>query len=693
MARTGLTIPRFGVGRSGLRAPVSAKLINRATAAWKAGRATGDGQYLYDLTGNGHHAQFGSQAPARVFADGPAGQDGFLRLPGVAGNYASVPDEAALDITGDIDVRARLSSSWSPPSPAIVLSKDGGGSNRTWAFAVMPAGGLRLETFADGSTVNTFASTASVPFSAGEVGWVRAVLDADDGAGGAVVRFYTSTDYDPDSETGTWTQLGADRTLGSTTSLYNSTADVEVGARSSGASNVLAGTVARAQLFDGIDGTKVLDVDFTGQADGADAITAVTGQTVTVSSTPGADTNDPKLLTCDDGKQYAYLPGVAGNYLYVEDGPTLDITGDLDLRIDLAADDWSNGDQMLLSKIHTGHPSTAYGLRLTGLGYLRLTWSEDGTTWIEKVSGLPVPAADGERLQVRATLDVDNGAGGYDVTFYTRGSYEEAWVQLGSTITGGVTTSVHAGTARLEIGSRNHGTVWNLTGKVYAAEVRDGVDGTVVASFDATDRSRLAEPFNTYTDPQGNTWTLKRESSGRKLAVVDRTLLLFGTDDYLEAPDHPALDVDAGDDLTDVVLFRGLGTSAANNYRLIVKRSGTIGSGIGPVLYWSITSDAVLARIDDSDGPTRIASATPGMASGQLGHAALRLDRATDTIEALTSEDDDSSTAAGADDLSNAAALRVGEFLDGEIVGAARFVGEALTDTELAQVAAELKAA
>src|SRR5690606_31448163 len=62
-----------------------------------------------------------------------------------------------------------------------------------------------------------------------------------------------------------------------------------------------------------------------------------------------------------------------------------------------------------------------------------------------------VGITDGQRVQVRVTLDVDNGAGGCDVTvaYRTDGVIDSGtgWTTIGSTITNAFTTSINGCTA------------------------------------------------------------------------------------------------------------------------------------------------------------------------------------------------------------------------------------------------------
>ena len=93
-------------------------------------------------------------------------------------------------------------------------------------------------------------------------------------------------------------------------------------------------------------------------------------------------------------------------------------------------------------------------------------------------------------------------------------------------------------------------STYNIAGKIHRAQVYDGIDGTLVADFDP---SLSRQPHRSLVDSVGNVWTINRSTSGRKAALVDQPMFLFGTDDYMEAPDHDDLDFGAGQDFTVVV--------------------------------------------------------------------------------------------------------------------------------------------
>src|SRR5690606_32664187 len=101
--------------------------------------------------------------------------------------------------------------------------------------------------------------------------------------------------------------------------------------------------------------------------------------------------------------------------------------------------------------------------------------------------------------------DVNNGAGGRTIRFYTAPSIAGPWTQLGDPVIQGGTTSIHSGTAPLTVGAYNAGASEPFVGRVWAAEVRDGIDGSLVAAADFT---QLAEGTTAFTDATGRNWTI-----------------------------------------------------------------------------------------------------------------------------------------------------------------------------------------
>jgi hypothetical protein len=204
------------------------------------------------------------------------------------------------------------------------------------------------------------------------------------------------------------------------------------------------------------------------------------------------------------------LDGTSGDYASTPDHASLDITGDLDLRAYVTADDWTPASaQTLVAKWTASGDERQYRLWLDTDGTLNLSWSTDGTagTAVTRTSTVaPTPDPDTGALAVRATLDVDDGASGHVVTFYTAATIAGSWTQLGDPVTTAGTTSVDAGAAVLEAGSHDAGTAERFIGVIHAVEVYDGIDGTAVANPVFEDEAGATASFD---DAAGRTWTVQ----------------------------------------------------------------------------------------------------------------------------------------------------------------------------------------
>jgi hypothetical protein len=176
------------------------------------------------------------------------------------------------------------------------------------------------------------------------------------------------------------------------------------------------------------------------------------------------------------------IPGGVGDYIEINAGGSDTVSsgyyvpvlsGDLDIRVHAALDDWSNGgNQTMMAKWETtAMNGRAFALYLDGTANLVLIWSTDGTaTSFTKTSTTPVVAANGAAKWVRATLDVDNGAAGNDVRFYTSDD-GVTWTQLGTTVTTAGVTTIKDTTphANIEIGALDQGASFRANGVFYGA--------------------------------------------------------------------------------------------------------------------------------------------------------------------------------------------------------------------------------
>jgi len=622
----------------------------------------------------------------------------YVYLPGVSGNYLSVPDNASLDIAGDIDLRAYVTlDDWTPTTNNSIIAKEVT-ANRSYHLRVTTAGLLQLLWYADGTNVISQSSTIAPTVADGAALWIRATLDVDNGAGGYDVKFYTSPD-------GTiWTQLGTTLTGASTTSIFSGTATVTLGG-SSTSGNYLAGKLFRAQIFNGIDGTKVLDVDTSVITSGAaTSFFALSGETVTINrATSGrksvAVVHPVWLFGTDDYMEvnnrymssgtYLYLPGVASNYASTPDAAALDITGDIDLRVKVAMDDWTPASaSVLLAKRTSSTTQVSYSLFLNTTGTLAFLWSTDGTTPITRTSTVATGIADGATKWVRATLDVDNGASGHDVVFYTSDD-GITWTQLGTTITTAGTTSVYSGTAILEIGSTSGGGSSTSRGKFFRAQVLNGIDGTV--AFDANFETSITSLLQTsFTESSANaaTVTINRSGSAYRSAGITTAGYLYpGATNTFRASSVDYLNFGASDSFTVLAVTRQWSSSIATNG--LVSKGSTSAAPPGYTLYKYAGGPSAYLQI--ADGTVNPTAQTVAQTAGAILLSAGVRDTSSDNLIAYAG----STAGTAVTDTTTASLVNftqffigrtsTGGYLDGELVAAAVF-RRALTAGEIATI-------
>lgn len=273
-------------------------------------------------------------------------------------------------------------------------------------------------------------------------------------------------------------------------------------------------------------------------------------------STTSADSNDALFLAWpgDNGGNYVYLPGVSGNYLSVPDQAALDITGDIDIRVRVAMENWTPATiNSLISKWSGTVGQNAYDFYVATSGNLVLNWSADGTTTIAKTSTAAPSVTNGQDIWLRVTLDVDNGASGNDVKFWTSAD-GITFTQLGSTVTTAGITSIFVGNLDLRIGQRVGGSALPLAGKLYRAQVLNGINGTTVLDLDTSViASSSATSLAAVT---GQTVTINRSTTGRKSVAVCQPTWLLGTDDFMQVADDALLDFEKDDQFSVVYAYR-----------------------------------------------------------------------------------------------------------------------------------------
>lgn len=204
---------------------------------------------------------------------GPTG----LVCPGTTGNYASTPHAAAISLANDMDIRVYVAScpTWTPAADGGLTCKKNSGSVAGWRFLVKTTGALVYTIGA----VADYTSTASVPFTAGQAGWVRVTRQQSTGD----IKFYTSSDGV------SWSQLGT-TVAGSTTTTLTNTEALFVGyGQTTGLP--FFGTIGRVTVYSDLtETTKVFDANLTTAADYCTSFTESSANAATVTITA---TNTP----------------------------------------------------------------------------------------------------------------------------------------------------------------------------------------------------------------------------------------------------------------------------------------------------------------------------------------------------------------------------------------------------------------
>lgn len=197
-------------------------------------------------------------------------------------------------------------------------------------------------------------------------------------------------------------------------------------------------------------------------------------------------------------------------YASTPDSVATSITGDIDIRIDLeiqGGSTWYEDDSYLVSKYTVADPGWAFAVAGAGIGtggHLYFEWFTSTPTQVAALSTVPMTGPASGRRALRVILDVDNGASGNTVTFYTASTIAGPWTQLGAPIVQAGVTNLRDTAVPTVVGALPDGIT--ISRKViYSAEVRSGIAGTVVASPNFAAKTAGTTSF---ADTQGNTWTM-----------------------------------------------------------------------------------------------------------------------------------------------------------------------------------------
>jgi len=200
------------------------------------------------------------------------------------------------------------------------------------------------------------------------------------------------------------------------------------------------------------------------------------------------------------------LPGTSGAYASTPDHASLDIVGDIDIRVEYV-DSYALTalpTRAWVSKYLSTGNQRSYMLRHNGgTAVKELLWTTGGISSVSP-NGSVAGALVNNPGAARCTLEV-NVASQYRVTWYTASSRNGPWTQVQQQTLGAAATSIFSGSALLLVGAASDGTVDPFKGRITYAEVRSGVGGTIVAN---PDFSAQAPGTTSFADSTGKTWTI-----------------------------------------------------------------------------------------------------------------------------------------------------------------------------------------
>lgn len=177
-------------------------------------------------------------------------------------------------------------------------------------------------------------------------------------------------------------------------------------------------------------------------------------------------------LDCSTGTTSRYLqPSVAPH-----------LAGVIDVRLKLSRGDWTPATlNSMVGRSGDAGSRSWYCAFQANNGRPQFTYSTDGTALVAiTVNAAPV-VNDGDTTWVRWVFTPDDGAGNNTFKAY-QSSDGITWTQLGSTVTtAGAVTVFDATDQGITLGNNAPGAISDTTARIYEVEVRDGIDGKIIA--------------------------------------------------------------------------------------------------------------------------------------------------------------------------------------------------------------------
>ncbi len=227
--------------------------------------------------------------------------------------------------------------------------------------------------------------------------------------------------------------------------------------------------------------------------------------------------------------QYYDMDGNAGTHIETATDVSFDVfVGGFAVQARVAAAQWDEATFAAVAKRGGGEFDAwqlSYNKTSLKLGF---AWEEDPSGARSHTSTVTSLFWNGEANWLKVTLLFDNGAGQYELKFWTGGTGETPiWVQSGDTITGSTgVSSILANADVVSLGARAipFGGLEIFHGRYYEASVFDAaVGGTEVFHFDADDFNLGDGDGDIASDVLGVVWELKDGTPSSVIAGVSKT--------------------------------------------------------------------------------------------------------------------------------------------------------------------------
>ncbi|WP_329597757.1 hypothetical protein OIE43_18795 [Streptomyces pseudovenezuelae] len=319
------------------------------------------------------------------------------------------------------------------------------------------------------------------------------------------------------------------------------------------------------------------------------------------------------------GSVWAESTGAVTSYLSTPSSASYNITSDLDVRVEVASESWTSDNSNIANRYDATTNARGWSLRVSASGVPQLFWSTDGTTSPSVSATAYLPAHAGQRIALRATLDVSNAAGVYEVRFYTGldagSSDEDDWHLLGDPVIGATSTSVNNPSLPVRFGALPTSAFPGLEGRLYRLQLRNGIGGPVLLDVDT---SLATVGAGSFQDAAGHTWTANSVTFTRRHVrfhgeVPDWTPLRDKSGNFKTVSISPAgisRRLSSGEKVLRSPLFREMSNRARQNI----------------VAYWPL---------EDSSDALSLAS---GLAGGRTGSFSGDVSLAADSTSWLSSD-------------------------------------------------------